>query len=137
MQKISIIGNVGKDAEFKTINNRSYITLTVGENEGRDQQTTWYNILYRTESDKLCQWLKKGAKLFIEGRLSAKVYNSASNGPKVDLSILARDIAIVQFAKDGEQTGNAAPAAAPSNPYIKPQQGAELEPESNPDDLPF
>ena len=134
MQKISIIGNVGKDAEFKTINNRTYVTFVVGESEGKDAPTTWYNILNRTDSDKLCQYIKKGAKVFVEGKLSAKVYNG-KDGAKVDLSILARDINIVQFVKDGEPAEQAAPTA--SNPYLKPAAASQLEPESNPDDLPF
>src|ERR1035438_10337484 len=82
MNKIQLIGNLGKDAETRfTTNNVSVTTFglaTTSRIKGKDgnwiNETTWHNIVAFSLSDYIKNILKKGKKFYIEGRISKRDY---------------------------------------------------------------
>ena len=80
--QIIILGNLGKDAEVKTLENgTNVITVNVAvterwnNKEGNPQERTdWFTVDYFTMSNKLAQYLKKGTSVMVAGRMVSREY---------------------------------------------------------------
>lgn len=82
LNKIMLIGNLGKDAENRfTTDNFSITSFSVATNfsyknkngEWTDE-TTWHNVVAFNLSDYFKDYLKKGKKVYVEGRLVSRSY---------------------------------------------------------------
>lgn len=102
MQIITITGNIGKDAETITRSDGSqYLTFRVAVDEGRDNAPTWYGVaLYVSNPANLQQYLVKGARVLINGRLIAGAYTDRQGVAQPSLSIATSGsgIEIIKFA---------------------------------------
>ena len=86
MIKIQIIGNVGKDATLNEFNGKKAINFSVAHNENfknstgvEVSRTLWINcVIWREngQSTAICDFLKAGTKVFIEGKPSIKTYKN-------------------------------------------------------------
>jgi single-strand DNA-binding protein len=82
LNKVMLIGHLGKDAETRfTTNNVSVTTFSLATNyryKGKDgnwvDETTWHNVKSWNLSDFYKENLKKGKKFYIEGRISKRDY---------------------------------------------------------------
>lgn len=81
MQKIQIIGNVGKDAEVKDFNGNQVISFPVAVSESyTDKQgqkvtnTTWFDVSKWGNSIAVSQYIKKGGQIFVEGKVNNRAY---------------------------------------------------------------
>lgn len=82
LNKIMLIGNLGKDAETRfTTNNLSVTTFSLATTRGyKDKEgawqneTTWHNLVGYNLSDYYKENLKKGKKFYVEGRISKRDY---------------------------------------------------------------
>ena len=70
MKQITIIGNLGKDAEVKKIGENDYAVFNVGVKDG--ESTLWFNCFKYGKNEKLLPFLTKGSKMLIQGELSIK-----------------------------------------------------------------
>jgi single-strand DNA-binding protein len=88
-QLIIIAGNVGKDPEmrympdgkavtsFSVATNRQY----TGSNGEQVKETTWFRVTTWGKTAEVCnQYVKKGSKVLVEGRLTA---DKTTGGPKI------------------------------------------------------
>lgn len=82
----TLIGNLGRDAEVKSADGRQFITFTIAstesykkENGEREEKTQWVSCTLNQVTEKLLPYLKRGAKVCVIGRLSAKLYSSAKD----------------------------------------------------------
>ncbi len=82
LNKIMLIGNLGKDAENRfTTDSFSITSFSVATNyryknkngEWTDE-TTWHNVVAFNLSDFFKDYLKKGKKVYVEGRLVSRIY---------------------------------------------------------------
>lgn len=84
MQKLIVIGNLGVDAEVKNANGKEFISFKVADtSKFTDQKgnvsenTTWINCAMTGDKDtKVLPFLKKGVKVYVEGRPSYRLYSS-------------------------------------------------------------
>ena len=86
MNHITIIGNVGRDAESKTTENGALVLFNVGVSETRKNEhgeyenirTDWFacNIYtQKTETaEKIAALIKKGSKVAVEGKMQSREY---------------------------------------------------------------
>ena len=80
--QIIILGNLGKDAEVKTLENgTNVITFNVAvterwnDKQGNPQERTdWFIVDYFTMGNKLAQYLKKGTSVMVAGRMVSREY---------------------------------------------------------------
>ena len=88
-QKLSILGNLGKDPEMRyTPTGVAVTTLNVATNRtwtNQDGQkvkaTTWFKVSVWNKMAEVCnEWLHKGQKVFIEGYLES---DPKTGGPKL------------------------------------------------------
>ena len=136
MQKVILIGNLGKDPEVKSFENGGKIVnFTVGVTErgyktkdGKEipDHTEWFNCSVRQNglAGVVEQYVKKGNKVYVEGKLRTREYEK--DGQKKYLTELLVDNMELLTPKEegGSQQSQAAPV----------QQQAESQDDYN---LPF
>ena len=77
MQNITISGNVGKDAELRTVRDTQVLSFNVGVKNGygRDAGSVWYRCsLWGKAAEAFAGSLSKGTKVFITGELTHDEY---------------------------------------------------------------
>lgn len=105
----SIIGNLGADAELKTINGKVYLTFRVAHSEKFTKQdgtqieeTTWISCI-TSQFTSLHQFLKRGQKVFVSGECKASiVWRPKTRENVVGLSINVRSIELCGGSKQDE-----------------------------------
>ena len=101
MNKIFLIGNVGRDPEMRYTPNGNPVTsfsvapnrrYTTSEGEQRDE-TEWFNVSAWNKLAETCnQYVTKGMKVFVDGRLSTREYTGADGQQRTSLDVTAFDV---------------------------------------------
>ena len=104
LNKIMLIGNLGKDPEMNYTQNGTALTkfsLAVSRSyktssgEKRDE-TEWFNIVAWDKLAELCnQYLHKGSKAYIEGRVSQRKYTDKNGIERYAFDVVASDMQIL------------------------------------------
>jgi len=140
INKVILVGNVGKDPEVRYLDNGTAVaqfSLATSENykdkEGNKQsRTEWHNIvLWRGLAEIAEKYVKKGNPLYIEGKIRSRSYDD-----KEGIKRYVTDIVAEQMQMLGSKPGgsDAAPTTAPTKEESSTQNANEpLET----DDLPF
>ncbi len=131
MKKISIIGNVTKDAEVRAFEGgKSVINFDVAVNERykdksgqKVERTSFFRCSKWAENTTIAQYIIKGTKLYVEGLPEADAYINKEGKAVGNIKINVREIEFLGSAKKTE-TGGSSPAED------------SLVPSTN-DDLPF
>lgn len=108
MIKLTIIGNLGADAELKNQDGRSYVSFRVAHSERRQQAdgttketTLWVSCTINGDGGRLLGWLKKGTKVFIQGDADVRLYNSSKDHClKAGLNCYVRDLELISTNVD-------------------------------------
>lgn len=118
LNKVMLIGNVGNDPEMRYTPNGSAVTefrmavnrrYTTSEGEQREE-TEWFRVSAWTRlAEQVNQYVVKGMKLFVEGRLSSRAYIDRDGQPRASLEVSAFNVLFLDRA-GGVQYG------APSDP---------------------
>ena len=104
LNKVMLIGNLGKDPEVRyTASGVAVATFTVATNESwKDQdgnlqeRTEWHNIVAWRKLAEICgEWLKKGKKVYIEGRIQTRSYDDKNTGAKRYITEVVADSMIM------------------------------------------
>lgn len=130
MLQLSLIGTLGHDATEKTINGKNYLAYSVAVTENKN--TTWVDVMTRSENSNLKAYLKKGAKVYLQGNISVSAYTNKAGTSVASITLWSRDLEIVKFVDTA--SGDATPSAAPASAPVTPPSGA---PKDGEDDLPF
>lgn len=155
VNKVIIVGNLGQDPEVRYMpNGNAVANITVATSESwKDQQgqmqerTEWHRIvLYRRLAEIAGEYLRKGSKVYLEGRLQTREWQDQQGQKRYTTEIIANEMQMLDGRGAGApqggnmgapaqqsqpQQGNwgrpSAPAAAPqggANPGYAPQQAA-------------
>ncbi len=135
LNKIMLIGNLGRDAETRfTTNNVSvsnFSLATTYSYKGKDGQwvneTTWHNIVSFNLSDYMKETLKKGKKLYVEGRLNKREFTDKDGNRRFSTEVVSERIIPLDSSSEGNGGGS---SSVSSN-------GESESPVSEEDDLPF
>ena len=132
LNKVQLIGNLGRDPELKyTSAGVAVATFSIAtsdswkDQEGNTQERTeWHNIVAWRKLAEICgEWLKKGKRVYIEGRLQTRSYEK--DGVKKYTTEIVADQLIMLDGASKAGTGGDAEAVAPDASPAKE------------DDLPF
>jgi len=113
-----IVGNLGKDPEmrytpagqavcsFSVASSRQY---TAGNGE-QVKETTWFRVSTWGKTAEICnQYLKKGARVLIEGRLTPdketgapRIYNKQDGSPASSFEVNAQTVRFLGDKSDGK-----------------------------------
>lgn len=139
MLKLAVIGNLGNDPEMKYSQGGSaYIRFNVAGNfrtraEGGqwEDRTEWVRVtVFGQRADSLSQYLKKGSRVFVEGRLEARPWTGQNGEVKAGLEMVADTVEFMS-SRDDQQ----------SAPRANGQQNRRQQPQGDDDgdleSLPF
>lgn len=146
VNKVILIGNVGADPDVKYLDGgvavaRFSLATTESyknKNGERIDQTEWHNIvLWRGLAEIAEKYVKKGMRIYIEGRLRNRSWEDQS-GVKKYITEIQGDTMQMLSPKQGGGEWNA-PAPAQSNESGSSAKPAEITPAAtdDSDDLPF
>lgn len=91
MNKVFLIGRLGKDPEFKELNSGQVVcslSLATGESwkddKGEKQERTeWHRVIVWGAQAKACaQYLKKGSQVSVEGKVETREWENKRSGGK-------------------------------------------------------
>ena len=100
LNKIMLIGNLGRDAETRfTTNNLSITNFSIATTRGfKDKdgnwqnETTWHNVTGFNLSDYYKDNLRKGKKFYIEGRISKRDYNDKDGNKRYITEVVCSEL---------------------------------------------
>ena len=105
--KTSFIGTLGKDAELKQIGNNNYITLNVAKSEkqGQESITDWVqcNKFAGNSPSNLMQYLKKGTKVLVYGKLDVRDWTNQQGETKLQFTLWVDELELVSLPKQEAQ----------------------------------
>ncbi|MDX1282294.1 single-stranded DNA-binding protein [Shewanella colwelliana] len=136
VNKVILVGNLGKDPEVRYMpNGNAVANFTVATSESwKDQQgqmqerTEWHNIvMYRRLAEVAGEYLKKGSKVYLEGKLQTSKWQDQQTGQdRYKTEINASEMQMLDSRGQGGQqqgsTGQSAGGYAPQQNQYAPQQ---------------
>ena len=115
LNKVQLIGNLGKDPEVKyTPQGTPVAKFTLATNERyKDKEgnwqdrTEWHNIvLWQRLAEIAGEYLKKGGKVYIEGRLQTHSWDDKTSGQKKYMTeVVGNDIILLGGRGEGAGEG--------------------------------
>lgn len=110
LNKIMLIGNVGRDPEMKVTTGGTVVTkftmattrqfkASSGETK---EETEWFTIIAWNRLAEICeQYLTKGKKVYIEGRLTQRKYTDKEGVSRVAVEVIANDMEMLSPKEQG------------------------------------
>lgn len=114
MNKILLIGNLGRDPEMSYTPNGVAVTkfsiavnrVTKSQSGERQEETDWFNIVAWRQLAETCNtYLRKGSKVYVEGRLSQRKYTDKNNVERTALEVVISDMEMLT-PKESRQSGS-------------------------------
>jgi single-strand DNA-binding protein len=112
VNKVILLGNVGKDPEVKflpsglpvanlTLATSDRFKDTAGEWQDR---TEWHNLTaYQRVAEIIRDYVKKGSKLYVEGRIQTRSWDDKASGQKkYRTEVIVNDIVLLSGRGEGE-----------------------------------
>ena len=164
LNKVQLIGNLGADPEVRSTNNGSRVaTLSVatsrqwiGNGGEKQEKTDWHRVICWNNkggsglADVCEKYLKKGDKVYVEGRIEYRTWEDNNKQTRYVTEIIAREVILLSSrggGGGGEGAGDfarskAAAKVAPDGGAVAGGKAESLEafPEAldeEDDDLPF
>ena len=142
VNKVILIGNLGSDPEVKytpagvpVVNFNMATTETWTDKSGeRQERTEWHRlVLWRKLAEIAGQYLRKGSKLYVEGKLQTRSWDDQGGQKRYTTEVVVNDMQMLDSRDDSapgasEVSGDPGPAASADQPYSSQDEG---------DDLPF
>lgn len=102
VNKVIIIGNLGRDPETRYMPNGDAVTnITVATTESwkdkstgeKKEQTEWHRVtFYRKLAEIAGQYLKKGSQVYVEGRLQTRKWTDKEGAERYTTEIIADEM---------------------------------------------
>ena len=126
VNKVILLGNVGKDPEVKSLpSGQPVANFSIATSDRyKDKQdqwqerTEWHNITaYGRTAEIVRDYVKKGNKLYVEGRLSTSSWDDKATGQKkYKTEIIVGDLSLLSGRGEGGEGGGSYSKSS-STPY--------------------
>ncbi len=153
INKVILIGNLGNDPEVRYMPSGSAVAnVSLATSESwRDKQTgeqnertEWHRVVFFSRLAEIVgEYLRKGSKVYVEGRLQTRKYTDKSGVERYSTEIVADNMQMLDSRAGSSASFAPEPPAAPG-PSSSPAQGqAQPQPPSGggpddfDDDIPF
>jgi single-strand DNA-binding protein len=160
VNKVILVGNLGKDPEVRhTQDGRPIVNLSVATSENwkdkqtgeRKERTEWHRVVIFNENlAKVAeQYLKKGAKVYLEGQLQTRKYTDKDGVEKYSTEVVLQQYRGELTMLDARGGGggdsyfaNGSDSFGQSSPMDRPRSGGAGKPQQNfardlDDEVPF
>jgi len=111
VNKVILIGNLGQDPEVKYMPNGGAVTnVTIAtseswkdKNTGEQQdKTEWHRVVFfRRLAEIVGEYLKKGSKVYIEGKLQTRKWQDQSGNDRYTTEIVANEMQMLDSRGGG------------------------------------
>jgi single-strand DNA-binding protein len=140
LNKVLIIGNLGKDPEMRFMADGTAMTKfsvaasrNFSGNDGeRREETEWFNVVtWRKLAEQCSQFLQKGKKVYIEGRLQTRSWDDPEGQKRYMTEVVAERVLFLDRAGQG---------GGDDREYGSREYGGPPEhstPDMTPEDIPF
>ena len=140
---VAISGNLGKDAELRrTQSGTTIVSFSVAVNEGRknnqtgewEEYTNWVSCsMFGTRAEKLAEYLKKGTKVSIKGKLRYSEWERDGQ-KRSKLGVIVDEIEFMS-SKGGHSSGGQ--SVHGDRQENQPQEVIDVDASVYDDDIPF
>ena len=125
INKVIIIGNLGQDPDIRTMPNGDAVAnISVATSESwtdrntgeRREVTEWHRIVfYRRQAEVAGKYLRKGSKVYVEGRLKTRKWQDQNGQERYTSEIQGDVLQMLGGRSDsqGQTVGNKQTQAAP------------------------
>lgn len=126
LNKVMLLGNLGKDPDIQIFEGgvkKASFTMATSEayrdKEGnRIDKVEWHNVVaWRNLAETMERFLRKGSKVYIEGKIRTRNYQDQSGSTRYITEIVAENLILLDRRETGEGATNYA-----NSPITKPQQ---------------
>jgi len=113
VNKVILVGNLGKDPEVKYLDNGVAVanfslatTESYKNKEGeRVSQTEWHNVvLWRGLAEVAEKYLKKGASVYVEGKIKTRKWEDKEGVTRYSTEILGDNMTMLGGKRSSEDT---------------------------------
>jgi single-strand DNA-binding protein len=146
VNKVILIGNLGKDPEIRRLENGTVIanfplatseTFTDKATGTRRDITDWHNIvLWRNLAEIAEKYVRKGTKVYVEGKLKTRSWTDANGQQRYITEVVGDELTILTpRSESSNQNYGSNTAPYPTEPQ-NPMQNMDVS-GNDEDDLPF
>ena len=141
INKAILLGNVGKDPDIRHLDNgRSVAKFPLATTERyknkegeRVEKTEWHNInIWSPLAEIVEKYVRKGSKLYLEGRIQTRNYEDASGNKKYFTEVEAREMLMLDSRAEGDTSYQSTSSSQSASSEASPPPVAD-----DVDDLPF
>ena len=147
VNKVILIGNLGQDPEVRYMPNGNAVTnVTLATSESwKDkntgdvqERTEWHRVVFfRRLAEVAGEYLRKGSKVYVEGRLQTRKWQDQSGQDRYTTEIIADQMQMLDsrggdVASQGAPAGARAPKSTPERAPAPAEDTADFD-----DDIPF
>jgi len=127
LNKAMIIGNLTRDPELRTTPNGTSVTsfgvatnfVWTDTNGQRQERAEFHNVVaWRKLAEIISQYLRKGSKVYIEGRLQTRSWNDQTGNKKYMTEIVAENM-IMLDSKGSIGAPNSTPVVSTPPPALE------------------
>src|SRR5215471_16249257 len=141
VNKAILLGRIGADAESRVTQNGTTVSrLSLAMNRqwtDSDQQvheeTDWIPVVIWNK-EKLSEYLSRGSRLYIEGRLQTRSYEDDGGAKRYITEVIAQNVVLLGGSSNGNGNGSASRSRGVSQPKpgrpVGARQSRAAEPES-------
>ena len=146
VNKVILIGNLGSDPEVKYLPSGiplANFSLATSESwtdkEGvRQERTEWHRlVLWRKLAEIASQYLKKGSKIYVEGKLQTRSWDDQNGQKRYMTEIVVNDLQMLDGRGDAGGGGPREMASSEPAPMQQPEPYNAAPSMQDDDDLPF
>lgn len=133
VNKVIIVGNLGQDPEVRFFpSGGSVCNITVATSETwKDKQTgeqkeltEWHKVVFSNKLAEIAaEYLKKGAKVYIEGRLQTRKWQNQEGNDQYSTEIRANEMQMLDSRGANQQSGGQQSQSKPAPQNSGQQQG--------------
>ena len=143
VNKVILVGNLGKDPEVRHLDNgRAVANFSIATSETyknkqgeRVTNTEWHNVVLWTPLAEIAErFLKKGNQVYIEGKLTTRSWDDQDGNKRYTTEVVGREMTLLGSPQGG---GNNMGGGAPSTTGAPMESPVSSIPEDDSDDLPF
>ena len=149
INKVILVGNIGKDPETRYMPNGKAVTnFSVATSESwtdrtsgdKQERTEWHNVvLFEKLAEIAAEYLRKGSQVYIEGSLRTRKWQDKEGKDRYTTEIVGRDMQMLGgrggaggAGASGESAGSSRAAPERNSSTPPPAEEGEFD-----DDIPF
>jgi len=122
INRVELLGTAGKDPEVKYLPNGTPVAkLSIATNDRKksksgewEETTEWHNVVLWSRLAEIAgEYVKKGSRLYVEGRLQTRSWDDSKTGQKKYSTEIVCGELILLDGRSGDARATRAPAPQP------------------------